>query len=181
MPTTQPLYITWGQRIRSERVAQGLTQAALAEAVGVHFATISRVESGQLGPSDALRCSIAKALNSRVEDLFSYAPEDGEVVVNVEAIRASAAAGWARRRENGRTTLYRIYDGDSLLWVGVSVDIERRLSSHRGRDWWKAAQAIRVVLTEFDTREAAEAAEREALATESPVHNTYGTPRTDVA
>jgi len=53
---------------RSER---GLTQAALAELVGVSRKTINTVENGVFIPSTVLALKLARALGCTVEDIFS--------------------------------------------------------------------------------------------------------------
>jgi putative transcriptional regulator len=54
--------------LRSER---GLTQAALAEMVGVSRKTINTVENGVFVPSTLLALKLARALGRPVEALFS--------------------------------------------------------------------------------------------------------------
>jgi putative transcriptional regulator len=57
--------------IRGER---GLTQAGLAELVGVSRKTINTVENGIFIPSTLLALKLARALGRPVEDLFSLEP-----------------------------------------------------------------------------------------------------------
>ncbi len=57
-------------RIKSERETAELTQAALAELVGVSRKTINTVENGVFTPSATLGLKLAQALNVRVEELF---------------------------------------------------------------------------------------------------------------
>ena len=57
--------------IRSER---GLTQAGLAELVGVSRKTINTVENGIFIPSTLLALKLARALGRPVEELFSLEP-----------------------------------------------------------------------------------------------------------
>jgi putative transcriptional regulator len=59
--------------LRSER---GLTQAALAELVGVSRKTINTVENGVFIPSTVLALKLARALGEPVEALFSLPSED---------------------------------------------------------------------------------------------------------
>jgi putative transcriptional regulator len=54
--------------LRSER---GLTQAALAERVGVSRKTINTVENGVFVPSALLALRLARALGCPVEAIFS--------------------------------------------------------------------------------------------------------------
>ena len=57
-------------RIKSERERTGLTQAALAELVGVSRKTINTVENGVFTPSALLAIKLASALELSVEQLF---------------------------------------------------------------------------------------------------------------
>jgi putative transcriptional regulator len=56
--------------LKSERERLGLTQAALAEAVGVSRKTINTVENGVFLPSTLLALKLARALDRSVEMLF---------------------------------------------------------------------------------------------------------------
>ncbi len=53
------------------RKAAGLTQAQLAETVGVTRKTINTVERGHYVPSTVLALRIAAALDTTVEEIFS--------------------------------------------------------------------------------------------------------------
>ena len=57
-------------RIKSEREKASLTQAALAELVGVSRKTINTVENGVFTPSATLAIKLAQALGLSVEPLF---------------------------------------------------------------------------------------------------------------
>lgn len=57
-------------RLRDVRTAKGLTQADLAERAGVSRKTINTVENGVFIPSTILALTLAKVLESTVEDLF---------------------------------------------------------------------------------------------------------------
>ena len=57
-------------RIKTEREKAALTQAALAEMVGVSRKTINTVENGVFTPSATLAIKLAKALELSVEQLF---------------------------------------------------------------------------------------------------------------
>lgn len=59
--------------LKSERERLGLTQAALAEAVGVSRKTINTVENGVFLPSTLLSLKLALALDRPVEKLFQLA------------------------------------------------------------------------------------------------------------
>jgi putative transcriptional regulator len=62
-----------GNRLLALRTARGLTQAALAEAVGVSRKTINTVENGVFTPSTLLALKLARALAVPVEEVFFLA------------------------------------------------------------------------------------------------------------
>jgi putative transcriptional regulator len=57
-------------RLKDLRTELGLTQAELAEMVGVTRKTVNTVENGVFTPSATLAIKLAKALNVPVEQLF---------------------------------------------------------------------------------------------------------------
>lgn len=63
-------------RLREERAERDLTQAALAEMVGVSRKTINTVENGVFIPSTLLALKLARALGRPVETLFSLGSDD---------------------------------------------------------------------------------------------------------
>jgi putative transcriptional regulator len=56
--------------LKAARTAAGLTQADLADRVGVTRKTINTVENGVFVPSTVLSLKLARALGSSVEALF---------------------------------------------------------------------------------------------------------------
>ena len=60
-------------RLHDLRAERGLTQAGLAELVGVSRKTINTVENGVFIPSTVLALKIARALGRPVEDIFTLA------------------------------------------------------------------------------------------------------------
>ena len=58
-------------RLRDLRTERDLTQAALAEKVGVSRKTINTVENGIFVPSALLALKLARALGCPVEAIFS--------------------------------------------------------------------------------------------------------------
>ena len=57
--------------LRELRAERDLTQAALAELVGVSRKTVNTIENGVFVPSTVLALKLAQALGLTVEDLFS--------------------------------------------------------------------------------------------------------------
>lgn len=71
---------------------------------------------------------------------------------------------------NRRTCVYRAYDADQrLLYVGISVNLDGRLSKHHSSAWWPAV--VEIAVQWFEGREAAKAAERRAISEEHPIYN----------
>ena len=60
-------------RLRELREAKGLTQAQLADLIGVSRKTVNTVENGVFVPSTVVALKLARALGSSVEDLFFIA------------------------------------------------------------------------------------------------------------
>ena len=57
--------------LRERREALGLTQAQLAEVIGVSRKTINTVENGVFVPSTVIALKLAATLDTSVEALFS--------------------------------------------------------------------------------------------------------------
>ncbi|BAR04168.1 conserved hypothetical protein [Bifidobacterium pseudocatenulatum DSM 20438 = JCM 1200 = LMG 10505] len=62
--------------MKFKRMERGLKQADLADLVNVRRETIGRLEQGQYCPSLRLAMDLAKALDTTVEDLFSFDDEE---------------------------------------------------------------------------------------------------------
>ena len=59
-------------RLKEARSEKGLSQAALAELVGVSRNTISSIETGQFNPTAKLALILCIALEKKFEDLFYF-------------------------------------------------------------------------------------------------------------
>ena len=59
-------------RIKESRTERKLSQAALAELVGVSRNTISSIETGQFSPTAKLALTICIALDKKFEELFYF-------------------------------------------------------------------------------------------------------------
>lgn len=62
--------------LKFKRMERGLKQADLADLVNVRRETIGRLGQGQYCPSLRLAMDLAKALDTTVEDLFSFDDEE---------------------------------------------------------------------------------------------------------
>ncbi len=59
-------------RIKEARAQAGLSQAQLAEMVGVSRNTVSSIETGQFSPTAKLALVICIALDKKFEELFYF-------------------------------------------------------------------------------------------------------------
>lgn len=59
-------------RLKEIRTEQGLSQAKLAEIVGVSRNTISSIETGQFNPTAKLALVLCIALDKKFEDIFYF-------------------------------------------------------------------------------------------------------------
>ena len=59
-------------RLKEIRTEQGLSQAKLAEIVGVSRNTISSIETGQFSPTAKLALVICIALDKKFEEVFYF-------------------------------------------------------------------------------------------------------------
>ena len=59
-------------RIKEARAEKGLSQAELANLVGVSRNTISSIETGQFSPTAKLALVLAIALNKKFKELFYF-------------------------------------------------------------------------------------------------------------
>ena len=59
-------------RIKEVRTEKGLSQAGLAQMVGVSRYTISSIETGQYSPTAKLALILALALDKKFEELFYF-------------------------------------------------------------------------------------------------------------
>jgi transcriptional regulator with XRE-family HTH domain len=67
---------TVGRRVRQARRAKGFTQQDLERVSGVHYTTISRIETGDLPrPRTETLRALAHALEVTLEDLLGLPPD----------------------------------------------------------------------------------------------------------
>lgn len=64
--------LVFKNKIKEVRTEKGISQAQLAEIVGVSRNTISSIETGQFSPTAKLAYVICIALDKKFEDLFYF-------------------------------------------------------------------------------------------------------------
>ena len=71
--------------------------------------------------------------------------------------------------------LYRHFDKDGvLLYVGISISVIVRLSSHAASSlWFDNISKIEIEIEKFNTKKEALYFEKIAIAKENPLHNKY--------
>lgn len=92
--------------------------------------------------------------------------------IDISAIAPSTRRGKAHPIDwSARTALYRHFDrAGMVIYIGIAVDPAKRESAHRCYSQWRD-KIHRIEVEWFDTRYAAVAAERAAIAAESPKWN----------
>lgn len=73
----QHLYVTIGQRIRHAREALGMSQATLAQRIGVSRPSLSLMEVGRQRIQVHVACALADVLGVPLADLLSQQKEQG--------------------------------------------------------------------------------------------------------
>lgn len=69
-----------------------------------------------------------------------------------------------------KTALYRFWNDENLLYVGISLNVFARITQHKRDKVW-FAEITNITVEHFDTREKALDAEAKAIKTEDPKYN----------
>jgi transcriptional regulator with XRE-family HTH domain/Zn-dependent peptidase ImmA (M78 family) len=108
-----------GERLKAARYSAGLSQRALAKAVGVSAMAISKYERGLDVPSSGIVIKLAKALNVKAE--YFFRPTTVSLISPAFRRRASLP----RKQEN--MVLGRIQE-----WLERYLDVEKLVSQSKG-------------------------------------------------
>lgn len=85
-----------GERLKTQRLALNLTQAALADKAGIGVSTVARIESGQGGTLDnVIQLAIALGMINHFAQLFENTPSNIEDIIAKQnpRLRASNKSG----------------------------------------------------------------------------------------
>lgn len=81
-----------GERLKTQRLALNLTQAALAEKAGIGVSTVARIESGQGGTLDnVIRLAMGLGMVHHFAELFDIVPTNIEEVIAKKNSRLRAS------------------------------------------------------------------------------------------
>lgn len=92
MSDVDPVTTVFGREVRARRRALSMTQQGLADATGLHFTTIHRIESAQVDTSLTVASTIAEGLDTTVAALLGEERRAGQPD-RVEIAAALAAVG----------------------------------------------------------------------------------------
>ncbi len=133
--------------IREKRRAAGLTQKALAEAVGVHEVTIQRWEHGKCTPEAYIRNVLCRVLQCSPAEL-GFEPE-APILQGLTAEEArQKRSNWERAREYAHRRLELGWSQPQLAQrAGVNVSQVKDLELGRAWPHWETRQKIRRALS----------------------------------
>lgn len=81
-----------GERLKTQRLALNLTQAAGAEKAGIGVSTVARIEAGQGGTLDnVIRLAIALGMINHFAELFDIKPSNIEDIIAKQNPRLRAS------------------------------------------------------------------------------------------
>lgn len=93
-------YVRMGGIIRLRRMARGMTQAQLAQAVGIQASFMGHIERGGRKPSLETIYKICEVLNMSMDRLFERVPEESPALMECVAKILALAL------DTAQTTLY---------------------------------------------------------------------------
>lgn len=87
-----PIDVAVGARIRLLRKVRGMSQQALAEAIGVTFQQIQKYERGANRVSASMLSRISDALDTPISEFFGRTDKASEAIDNVASLLAEPGA-----------------------------------------------------------------------------------------
>ncbi|MET9880579.1 XRE family transcriptional regulator [Actinacidiphila glaucinigra] len=140
------------KRIRALRVAQGWSLEELATRANVSQSTLSRIENGQRRLALDQLVTLARALDTSLDQLVETASDD--VVSNPAIDRARGQMRWPIKAEPGMTVVRQ-------RMTNPPPDQPARMRAHPGREWLVVLSGTAVLLLgnrrlRIETNQAAE-------------------------
>ena len=111
-------------RLREKRLALGLSQKQLADMAGITRQAVAAVENNQYSPATSVALQLARALHTRVEDLFSL-KQGGELIEGelIGTVPEGGIPARAQVTQIGHRMLVRPLDGlGELTSLSASAD-----------------------------------------------------------
>jgi transcriptional regulator with XRE-family HTH domain len=151
--------MTLGAFIRSVRVEKSITQAKLADAIGVSQNVLSRIESDRLSLSELRRSKIAEVFGWTTEELerrwrdSAAGPASRRDLALVNALRGRTPVQVALTNalhDEAQAALDRLQDPsmDTLIMAGLAVLLA--MPEHHRRSAYAWAHAARLTPSEID-------------------------------
>ncbi|MER5727543.1 XRE family transcriptional regulator [Streptomyces sp. NPDC002138] len=125
------------QRIRALRVAQGWSLAELAARAHISQSTLSRIETGGRRLALDQLVTLARALDTSLDQLVETAADD--IVVNPVIDAAHGSMHWPMKAEPGMTVVRR-------RMTDPPPDSPVRMRAHPGREWLVVLSGTAVLL-----------------------------------
>jgi ribosomal protein S27E len=121
-----------------------------------------------------------------VEVVCSECQHKQGVPADIATLAECAACGYLNaiskdaKTAASEQTLYRYWAGETLLYVGISINAYNRAKQHQGNSkWWP--EATHVTFEKFSSRQSVEDAEKAAIKAEKPLYNvTHNGPKLPV-
>jgi transcriptional regulator with XRE-family HTH domain len=112
-----------GQRIRARRIALGMSQTALAEAIGVTFQQVQKYEKGANRVASGRLQALASALNLSISDLLGTAESEGSAPMpNLSRADHQLLAAFHKLPKDARASLLALTKGMAAVVKGRSSD-----------------------------------------------------------
>lgn len=140
MPVTQEdgaLDVLVRQRIRALRVAQGWSLAELASRAHISQSTLSRIENGGRRLALDQLVTLARALDTSLDQLVETAA--GDIVTHPVIDAAHGSMRWPMKAEPGMTVVRR-------RMTAPPPDSPSRMRAHPGREWLVVLSGTAVLL-----------------------------------
>jgi transcriptional regulator with XRE-family HTH domain len=136
-PARDPLLVEIGARIRTIRLAIGMTQKDLADRAGVSPAYIYLVETGGQNLTITVLVRLAKSLGTSIEELLrgstsGFAPSE-ESVANVSRILEKLEESVTRLRRQDQETMEKLFATENArreYLSGLVRELERLRAAH---------------------------------------------------
>jgi transcriptional regulator with XRE-family HTH domain len=125
-------YVTIGGRIAVLRKAKGLTQAKLAEFMGINASTLAAYERDRRTPKADVLESIAKALGVSTAELNT---EDSPREENVGGAPENNLTTLTLTREEARMILFTRINPDSMNFLQKYITSEKRERDQLEKAW----------------------------------------------